>query len=41
MDFIIKINGEPLEEMYCEIHHRWYWVDDEMNCCEQEREENE
>lgn len=39
MNFILKINNEPIEEYYCEIHKKWNWVEDEMNCCAIEIEE--
>lgn len=39
MSFLLKINQIPLEEIYCSKHQQWYQVDNEMNCCASEQEE--
>ena len=36
---ILKINGEFTELFYCFRHKRWNFIDDEMNCCQQEKED--
>lgn len=35
----LKINKEFTELVYCHKHKCWYQVDDEMNCCQIEFEQ--
>ena len=35
---MLSINGVTTEHWYCQKHHKWNPVDDEMNCCEREKE---
>lgn len=39
MNFILKINSEPLEIYFCKKHEKWNNIDNEMNCCAMEIEE--
>lgn len=34
----LKINKEFTELIYCYKHNEWFYIDDEMYCCERENE---